>query len=215
MAMMRSEAVAIIAQHELQAHDRVWRGDELYCICASSMEDLAGWHDLPASLRHELEKSRDDEIADPEHARFDPILLLLIKASYAGATNEYLAERLVQNGNASTEVTGDAEQLESCPCCGRKALGERGTYEICGVCWWEDDGQDNPTASQALGGPNGSVSLVEGRVNFLKYGIFDPKRIDLRQFQVPPGKYAIGRVVVLDEDGTAISERGCDWRALI
>lgn len=26
-----------------------------------------------------------------------------------------------------------------CPCCGHKTLREESVYEICSVCWWEDD----------------------------------------------------------------------------
>ena len=27
-----------------------------------------------------------------------------------------------------------------CPCCGFRTLGTRGGFEICAVCFWEDDG---------------------------------------------------------------------------
>jgi hypothetical protein len=59
--------------------------------------------------------------------------------------------------------------MVACPCCGRATLETRGQYEICPVCFWEDDGQDNADASVARGGPN-RVSLVEGRANFLRFG---------------------------------------------
>lgn len=57
----------------------------------------------------------------------------------------------------------------ACPCCGHATLTERGQYEICPVCFWEDDGQDNDDADRWRGGPN-RVSLREGRVNFLRFG---------------------------------------------
>ena len=57
-----------------------------------------------------------------------------------------------------------------CPCCGRKTLGERGGYEICAVCGWEDDGQDDDNAAEVLGGPNGALSLAQARVNYRQYG---------------------------------------------
>jgi hypothetical protein len=57
----------------------------------------------------------------------------------------------------------------ACPCCGHATLTERGCYEICPVCFWEDDGQDNHDADRWRGGPN-RVSLTEGRVNFLRFG---------------------------------------------
>jgi len=57
-----------------------------------------------------------------------------------------------------------------CPCCGLKTLGERGGYEICAVCFWEDDGQDDDDADEVLGGPNGDLSLSMGRANYKAFG---------------------------------------------
>ncbi|MFI8189745.1 CPCC family cysteine-rich protein [Streptomyces sp. NPDC085946] len=37
-----------------------------------------------------------------------------------------------------------------CPCCGFLALGERSTFEICSVCFWEDDGQDGLTSPAGI-----------------------------------------------------------------
>ena len=57
-----------------------------------------------------------------------------------------------------------------CPCCGYYTLPERadGTYEICPVCFWEDDGLQllNPNF---VGGAN-RVSLNQGRKNFIDFG---------------------------------------------
>lgn len=54
----------------------------------------------------------------------------------------------------------------TCPCCGYPTLSERGAYEICSICDWEDDGQDDPRADEVWGGPNGQYSLSEARGNF-------------------------------------------------
>jgi hypothetical protein len=56
--------------------------------------------------------------------------------------------------------------LYPCPCCGRRTLPERGGYDICGVCGWEDDGQDDYDADLARGGPNGNLSLTQARQAF-------------------------------------------------
>jgi hypothetical protein len=40
-----------------------------------------------------------------------------------------------------------------CPCCGFRTLNERGGYDICPVCFWEDDGQDDADANTVCGGP--------------------------------------------------------------
>ncbi len=57
----------------------------------------------------------------------------------------------------------------TCPCCGYLTLEERGYYEICYLCGWEDDGQDDPYADENWGGPNGDCSLTEARENFKKF----------------------------------------------
>lgn len=57
-----------------------------------------------------------------------------------------------------------------CPCCGCKTLSERGGFDICQVCFWEDDGQDDYDADVKRGGPNGSLSLKEARENYLRLG---------------------------------------------
>lgn len=57
-----------------------------------------------------------------------------------------------------------------CPCCGYKTLDERGTFDICAVCFWEDDGQDEDDADDVWGGPNGEISLTEGRSNYKEFG---------------------------------------------
>lgn len=56
-----------------------------------------------------------------------------------------------------------------CPCCGYPTLEERHAWEICCLCNWEDDGQDDPHADEIRGGPNGDYSLTEARENFKKF----------------------------------------------
>jgi hypothetical protein len=66
-----------------------------------------------------------------------------------------------------------------CPCCGYLTLRERGMYEICPVCFWEDDGQDDHDADDARGGPNRGLSLTEARHNFTAYGASERRRLHL------------------------------------
>ncbi|MEP6945328.1 MAG: CPCC family cysteine-rich protein [Acidobacteriota bacterium] len=51
----------------------------------------------------------------------------------------------------------------SCPCCGELTLWERGGEDICSVCKWQDDGQDDHDADEIRGGPNGDLSLTAAR----------------------------------------------------
>lgn len=62
-----------------------------------------------------------------------------------------------------------------CPCCGYLTLSVRGGYDMCCLCSWEDDGQDDPRANEVWGGPNGAYSLAKARLNFARHLImYDP-----------------------------------------
>ena len=58
----------------------------------------------------------------------------------------------------------------ACPCCGYLTLEECGSYEICPICFWEDDGQDDADKDSIRGGPNGALSLSQARVNYRRFG---------------------------------------------
>lgn len=57
-----------------------------------------------------------------------------------------------------------------CPCCNKHTLDEEppGTYQICPICYWEDDGTqfDDP---EYKSGAN-SVSLNEAKLNYKNFG---------------------------------------------
>lgn len=58
--------------------------------------------------------------------------------------------------------------MHQCPCGDYFTLDERGGYDICPVCFWEDDGLD-VDKPDAHSGPN-HITLREARRNFLAYG---------------------------------------------
>jgi hypothetical protein len=65
-----------------------------------------------------------------------------------------------------------------CPCCAYFTLDKVAAYDICPVCFWEDDG----TTSEHSFSPNG-IPLDEGRVNYLKCGA--SKERDLEHVRPP------------------------------
>jgi hypothetical protein len=58
-----------------------------------------------------------------------------------------------------------------CPCCGFRTLSQPGSYEICQVCWWEDDEVQARDPDYA-GGAN-TVSLRTARENYHAFGASD------------------------------------------
>jgi uncharacterized protein YjbI with pentapeptide repeats len=61
-----------------------------------------------------------------------------------------------------------------CPCCFNLTLAAQARFEICEVCYWEDDGQDDFDAEVVRGGPNGELSLTHGRENYTKLQASNP-----------------------------------------
>lgn len=95
----------------------------------------------------------------------------------------------------------------NCPCCHNRTLGKRGAYEICPVCFWEDDGQDDPDAGIVRGGPNRDLSLTVAQENFARIGVADPK--DLVHVR-PPNEVEATRQRVSDFDDLSVV--GCPLR---
>jgi hypothetical protein len=56
-----------------------------------------------------------------------------------------------------------------CPCCGYLTFSEptRGTFEICPVCFWEDDNVQ--TEDPIYEGGANRISLLQAKKNFVKY----------------------------------------------
>jgi hypothetical protein len=65
-----------------------------------------------------------------------------------------------------------------CNCCGFRTLlsPESGSYEVCPVCFWEDDPVQAEDLSFA-GGAN-AISLAEARENYLQCGACEPRFSD-------------------------------------
>jgi hypothetical protein len=66
----------------------------------------------------------------------------------------------------------------ACPCCGYLTLDRKppGTFDVCPVCYWEDDKiqYNNP---KYKGGAN-KVSLTEAKNNFILFGAISKEFIN-------------------------------------
>jgi Cysteine-rich CPCC len=62
-----------------------------------------------------------------------------------------------------------------CRCCGFYTLTDptNGSYEICRVCFWEDDPVQNEDPSFEGGANN--VSLLTARDNYVRFGVCEPQ----------------------------------------
>lgn len=66
--------------------------------------------------------------------------------------------------------------MYACPCCRFLTLPYRGQYDICPVCFWEDEGVLNDANPDDTSGPN-HISLNEARKNFKEYGACDKNAV--------------------------------------
>ncbi len=67
----------------------------------------------------------------------------------------------------------------ACPCCRFITLPELDKDELCPVCFWEDDGTEDPSQSSERNG----LSLSAARRNFRRFGAKD---WESRAFVLPP-----------------------------
>jgi len=112
------------------------------------------------------------------------------RAFVEGMRDEIEAPRLIERrrqwferhtarfATASVVPSSTRGQRHACPCCLFITLGERGRFEICEVCFWEDDGQDERDADVVRSGPNGGLSLTKARANFVAFGAWEERARD-------------------------------------
>lgn len=160
--MNRREAIDMLVEGslgQLSTEDRLALLLDWWAIDSTDPE----YDTLPDSLKSEI--ARSEGPADPNDALYDALLEVALRRSYVGVVNSYLKEKIFLLGREE-DVEGIVETLEACPCCGYRTLTERGEYEICPVCFWEDDGT---TETDRVSGPN-HMTLREAQLNFSSFG---------------------------------------------
>ena len=176
--LTRQAAIAKLVNHELTRLSAAMREDVLldwWSLDAKHPEFAA----LSVALQQELSRSNEPE-APAAADRYDPLILLGLRAGYVGVCNAYLASRL---GLDADQVVGEPEKLQPCPCCDYQTLRERGEYSICPVCFWEDTG-----AEEGYSSPN-HMTLAQARQNFKEFGACSRK--DLKHVDPEgPEKYS-------------------------
>lgn len=112
------------------------------------------------------DKGIDDESAIPDKGLF---LREYIQLRFERYTNRYIGDFISSRVNSMIELTGSDVELLPCPCCGYRTLVEQRGYDICSVCFWEDDGTSDEDKYSA---PNRMI-LKEARQNFKKLGVMN------------------------------------------
>jgi hypothetical protein len=173
----RRHAIEIVVRAELDQLTREAR-ESLLSDGWTISEGAPEYAELSDEVKAEL--AERDGPQDPDDARYVPLLLAGLRRPFLGVTNRYIEERLAELGRPDARVDGPVETLAACPCCGYRSLEERGNYEICGVCFWEDDGSND---EMRYSGPN-HMTLGEARANFAALGAV---RDTAKRFVLPDG----------------------------
>ncbi len=210
-SLSTEEAISILVEDNLNKLTKEERREQLEIMMYEDWESDPSWSNISPEVQKDF--AEEKEIQNPLNEKYDLVLKLWLRTKYSGARNSYILEKIKLLNSEIIEIVGETIELLACPCCGYKTLGEHGNYEICTVCWWEDDGQDNSDASQILGGPNYGMSLTRSRINFLRYGIYDPSRKDLLNKREATEKFMRGRVFVLNSTKEIITEPATGWKA--
>lgn len=64
-----------------------------------------------------------------------------------------------------------------CLVCKNITISFRGSFEVCPICFWEDEGEiKNPDV--ATGGPNGDLSLNKAIENYKKFGVVEKRFLE-------------------------------------
>ena len=69
------------------------------------------------------------------------------------------------------------EGRHQCPCCDYFTLESRGSYEVCPVCYWEDDGTDLSELDRES--RSNHRTLREARASFERVGAADEAAVPL------------------------------------
>ena len=132
------------------------------------------------SRRHRLEDGRELVVVLWDEERWAVYLPGDPKRPSCGRTpadaiNEHLGIIPGREPRWVTELSRDfEEELRTaprfiCDCCGFRTLLSKGRYEICAVCFWEDDPSVGPDNADEESGPN-HMTLTLGRENYASIG---------------------------------------------
>ena len=90
-----------------------------------------------------------------------------IEYRFTSYTNAYLRLFLSNHLRAVFEIKGKRKTLYICECCGYKVLTLPGEWDICKVCFWENDGS---AKDESIISSSNRMTLGEAKKNFLDFG---------------------------------------------
>lgn len=93
---------------------------------------------------------------------FNPALLYALKFRYLIYNNSKLQQIYKDFYHQNIDINEDSRNsFLKCPCCDFYSLSTKSEYEICGICFWEDDGQTPHKYSSV-----NRMTMIKYRKNF-------------------------------------------------
>ncbi|WP_224751021.1 CPCC family cysteine-rich protein [Mucilaginibacter pankratovii] len=148
MKLLRKEAVTLIS---------------FYRLLNLSAGEMAAY-----SKNVKSESSLDDDVA-LEVLHFH--IRKYIEHQFKSYSTSYLTAVLSGYLTIPICIIGKPSKLLPCFCCGYKTLDKRGEYDICAVCFWEDDGSKD---IEEVSGPN-HLTLCQAKENFSEFGVVEKR----------------------------------------
>lgn len=170
LSIARRDAIAILADKRLGSFARAQREEILLGWWQDPSGDIR-FANLPENLKYMMCDELNLDTVDSEE--YNPLLLVAIRDSFYGMSNEYLKREIRRFDSSIEEVFGCPETMFTCQCCFYRSLRAVGIYEVCPVCFLEDDRADKDLQYSS---PN-HMFLKDAKSNVLKYGVCDPKFI--------------------------------------
>jgi len=226
-SITRQDAMEIIAENELGNLSNEKRLEHLQWLnlewdpgLDNSSEDNIEDEDYEFDLLYQQKVTVDvrRKIANGEYpvvmnSEFNDAISIILQFESRRLSNTYILQKLDSLGHKYDSIEGEKFKSFSCPCCGADTLSERHGWDICSVCWWEDDGTDNKGASLYYSGPNKGLQLTAARIFYLMCGIYNPERKDLLDKCEPIERYDRSRFFEIDEEKGIVFEKGTGWYA--
>lgn len=148
--------------------------DGLYktCINGKFFCDIEE-QDFEESLK---EFANDGKVVYVQYSKKKKNLFALYKYFSVVKRNKFVIDKYIKNKNVECifddkEVLYRKSPMLPCRCCGYLTISMRGYFEICPVCYWEDDEEQFDDPDYA-GGANG-ISLKQAKNNYAGFGACD------------------------------------------
>jgi len=123
------------------------------------------------------ENDEYENILDFNDVQYNTFILFAIRNSYIGVRNAYLISEIFKILKLKVNIVDEEDlSLTNCPCCNFRTISNRGEYEICSICFWEDDGSEELERYS----PVNHLSLNQAKINFENIGVVSEKFIEYR-----------------------------------